>query len=156
MKNLIFLILFILFAGCSQQPVSPPSEDIGEMPVISVAKNDDSSVCAYWKCSTTGKLYMQKYVKDSNGNYSPAGAYKLGEGVGAFPLADLDKYGSDGNAVSVDNGANQCPWCGNLNLVGCQCGKTYCEKADATEGTCPWCKKHGHYKAGSWNTGGGG
>ncbi|MDR3232263.1 MAG: hypothetical protein LBT46_01115 [Planctomycetaceae bacterium] len=155
MKHLLLFVTLIIFTGCSQQAVNR-TDSAGEKPVVSATKKDDSTACAYWKCSTTKKLYMQKYVKDSGGNYRPAGAFKLDEGEGAFPLSDLDKYGSDGSAVSVNVGCSPCPYCGNGNLVGCRCGKTYCEKADATSGTCPWCGNSGQYRSGTWNTGGGG
>ncbi|GHT44631.1 hypothetical protein FACS189454_02590 [Planctomycetales bacterium] len=142
-------------AGCQS------SEDISSPPNVSATKKDNSSVCTYWKCSATGKLYMQKYEKQKGlvgfvRKYKPAGTYKLGEGIGVFPLEDLDKYSSDGNAVSVNNGFNPCPYCENSQIVGCRCGKTYCEKNGATSGTCPWCGKQGSYSIGTWNTGRGG
>ncbi|GHT24259.1 hypothetical protein FACS189419_09080 [Planctomycetales bacterium] len=155
-KHLICLLPALFLLGCAQSAVVNQIEDIGEPPKVSTTKKDDSTACAYWKCSTTKKLYMQKYVKDTNGNYHPAGSYKLDEGEGAFPLKDLDKYGSDGNAVSVEAGADACPYDRNPNLVKRGCGKTYCEKAGATSGTCPWCGNHGSYRSGSWSTGGGG
>ena len=118
----------------------------------------ESTACAYWMCSKEKKLYMQKYVRTDGGRFRPAGAYKLGQGVGAFPLEDLDKYASDGEAVSIEIGNNNCPYCGNTSLVNCNScgGKTYCESAGATSGTCPRCGTHGFYRSGSWGVGGGG
>ncbi|MDR1383568.1 MAG: hypothetical protein LBJ67_06960 [Planctomycetaceae bacterium] len=153
MKYSFSILILIFILGCSQQN----SEDASSTtPTTVPTKKDDSTACAYWKCSTTKKLYMQKYVKTENGQYRPAGAFKLDEGIGAFPLSDLDKYGSDGNAVSIDVGFSPCPYCKNQQIVGCRCGKTYCEKQNATSGTCPWCGNHGVYQHGTWNTGGGG
>ena len=132
--------------------------DSDSVPIDEVVsdKTGESTACAYWMCSKEKKLYMQKYVKSDDGTFRPAGAYKLGQGVGAFPLEDLDKFGSDGQAVSVDVGHDPCPYCGNTALVGCQCGKTYCESNDATSGTCPWCGKQSTYRSGTWDVGGGG
>ena len=99
---------------------------------------------------------MQKYVKGTNGKYQPAGAYKLDKGVGAFPLEDLDKYGSDGDVVSIDVGNDPCPYCGNTGLGKCHCGKTLCEKANANSGTCPWCNASLRYTPATWGVGNGG
>ena len=99
---------------------------------------------------------MQKYVKSDGGRWRPAGAFKLDEGIGAFPLEDLDKYSSDGDAVSIDDGHDNCPYCRNTRLVNCRCGKTYCESEAATSGTCPWCGNYGRYRSGTWGVGGGG
>ena len=103
---------------------------------------------------------MQKYVKGSNGQYRPAGTFKLDEGVGAFPLADLGKYSSDGEAASTADGFDPCPYCGNTVIVTCdtkECvKKIYCESSGAIEGTCPWCGDRARYRAGSGTRVGGG
>ena len=156
MKNLVIPVLFLFSAVAGCNDISVPSGE--DVPIMDVAatKKEDSTACAYWKCSTTQKLYMQKYVKSDGGRWHPAGAFKLDEGVGAFPLEDLDKYGSDGEAVSIENGFDPCPYCANTVVVGCSCGKTYCEKSEATSGTCPWCGSRGRYQSGTWGVGGGG
>ncbi|MDR0706083.1 MAG: hypothetical protein LBF88_14010, partial [Planctomycetaceae bacterium] len=103
-KILLFVLFSVLFSGCSQQAVNTDNNVTEPIPVVVPTKKDDSTACAYWKCSQEKKLYMQKYVKQEGGNYRPAGTYKLDKGVGAFPLEDLDKYGSDGNAVDISVG----------------------------------------------------
>lgn len=154
-RNLLLLCLLAVAAGCGNR-----STQLGNVstPITETLsnKNGESTACAYWKCSVENKMYMQKYVRSEDGKFRPAGTYKLGEGVGAFPLDDLDKFGSDGEAVSVDVGHDPCPYCGNKSLVGCRCGKTYCEVDAATSGTCPWCGVRGYYESGSWDVGGGG
>ena len=101
---------------------------------------------------------MQKYVRTAGGQFRSSGTFKLGQGTGAFPLEDLDKYGSDGESVSIDVGHDPCPYCRNTSLVNCNAcgGKTYCEAENATSGTCPWCGNYGRYRSGSWGVGGGG
>jgi len=160
MKRYLILFLFIVAVGCGEQS-SKPIKDTVSINDIVLTKEDDSTACAYWMCSKTKKLYMQKYVKDSRGQYQPAGTYRLNEGVGAFPLGDLDKYGSDGDAVSTANGFDECPYCGNTVIVNCdsrECrGKTYCETSGATSGTCPRCGDKARYRmSDGWGVGGGG
>ena len=101
---------------------------------------------------------MQKYVKGADGRYRPTGAFRLDKGTGTFPLEDLDRYGSDGEAVSLDVGFDPCPYCGNMSLARCsKCGgKTYCEAETATSGTCPRCGNHAVYQRATWGVGGGG
>lgn len=160
MKRFLLLFLFVVPAGCGEQSPQPIRDTVSIDDVV-LTKKDDSTACAYWMCSKTKKLYMQKYVKGTSGKYRPAGAYKLDEGVGAFPLKDLDKYGSDGEVVSTSDGFDPCPYCGNTVIVNCdsrECrGKTYCETSGATEGTCPRCGDRARYRMGSgWGVGSGG
>jgi hypothetical protein len=160
MKKFLLLVLFdVLFgiiSGCSHRTVDMNSNVTETISAVVPTKKDDSTACAYWKCSHEKKLYMQKYVKQEGGNYRPAGTYKLDQGNGAFPLEDLDKYKSDGEAVNISVGFDPCPYCRNTSLIKCNCGKVYCEKAGATSGTCPWCGNHGPYGHSSWGVGGGG
>jgi hypothetical protein len=157
MKKFLYLFLFsVTFSGCMRQTVSNADNETETILAIIPTQKDDSTVCAYWKCSQEKKLYMQKYRKQEGGNYRPAGTYKLDQGVGAFPLENFDKYGSDGNAVDISVGNDPCPYCRNTGLANCRCGKTYCEKANATNGTCPWCGNKGYYRLGNWGVGGGG
>jgi len=163
MKRFLLLCLFIVPVGCGEQSPQPIKDTVSIDDIV-LTKKDDSTACAYWMCSKTKKLYMQKYVKGRDGEYRPAGTYKLDEGVGAFPLADLDKYGSDGEAVSVSVGFDPCPYCENTMIIHCKArecgrkgGRTYCESSGATEGTCPWCGDHGRYGgSGGWGVGGDG
>ena len=156
-RYLILLCLLAAIAGCGNRSTqSNDDSDFLQITEVQSPKHGESTACAYWMCSKEKKLYMQKYVRSDSGQFRPAGTYKLGQGVGAFPLKDLDKFGNDGKSVSVDIGHNPCPYCGNTSLVGCQCGKTYCESEGAKRGTCPWCGEHGYYQSGSWDVGGGG
>jgi hypothetical protein len=98
---------------------------------------------------------MQKYVRSDSGQWRTAGTFRL-EGIGAFSLDDLDKYDSDGDAVSIDVGFDPSPYCNNTSLVNCSCGKSYCISEEAASGTCPWCGIHGRYRPGTWGVGGGG
>ncbi|MDR3183361.1 MAG: hypothetical protein LBT89_10700 [Planctomycetaceae bacterium] len=156
MKHLISLLLFLSLAGCSHVGDADLSavEDVGAPPKAESTKKDDSTACAYWKCSTTKKMYMQKYVKNDGGKYRPDGAYKLGEGIGAFPLEDLGKYGSDGQNVSWNVGIDPCPHCGNKGVGQCPCQKIHCCKG--MHATCPWCGRENDYTPGEVNVGGGG
>ena len=181
-RFLLFFLFFIfglmmISAGCSkpsQTPNLPPDDvpvvnravDTGKTPLGSERK-DNSSLCAYWKCSKTKELYLQKYDRQENGTYKPAGVYKLGTGIGAFPLEDLDKYSSNSESVNVDIGFNPCPYCSNSDLVRCgKCDKTSCGGATIeTKGpfgqvfqeiTCPWCGNKAKLTPSSWNVGGNG
>ncbi len=158
----LLLCLLLCISGCSQRTETAESLAGSTMPT----RLDDSSACAYWKCSKERKLYMQKYVKREGSSYYPAGAFKLDQGVGAFPLTDLEEYGSDGSNVSIDIGFDPCPYCRSSSLGRCCCGKTLClpESPNASgcfgaslRVTCPWCDRVGNYSAsGAWGVGGGG
>lgn len=148
------LLAAVALCGCHKESVAVPRSPAA--PAALPTKKDDSTSCAYWKCSKTKKLYMQKYVKQENGSYKPAGAFKLDTGIGAFPLDELDKYGSDGESVPLENGSNNCPYCQNRGLKRCDCGKTSCEEENACRGTCPWCGESNSLTPGTWGVGGGG
>lgn len=154
--------MLCVLVGCS-----PPSGTDEDAVIVTMpTRKDDSSACAYWKCSKEKKLYMQKYVKRDGTDYRPAGAYKLDQGIGAFPLEDLEKYGSDGSNVSLDNGFDPCPYCHSSSIGRCSCGKTLCIpnltktsscSLSSNRVTCPWCSRVGNYsRTGAWNVGGGG
>jgi hypothetical protein len=155
MKRYLLLFVFVMAIGCggrSLQPVedSAPTE-------YRASKNGESTSAAYWKCSKEKGLYMQLYTRTDGGQWRPAGAFKLGQGIGAVPLKDMDKYKSDGENVSIDVGHDHCPYCGNTTLGQCRgCGKTLCESEDATRGTCPWCNALLQYERATWSVGGGG
>jgi len=156
MKRYLLLFLFIALFGCGGH-TERQIEKIVPVEYVETSRKGDSTACAYWKCSKEKKLYMQKYVKSATGQFRPAGTFRLDEGIGAFPLEDLDKYASDGDVVSTRDGFDPCPYCHNTVIVGCPCGKTYCETSGATSGTCPWCGEYGSYRSGEgWGVGGGG
>jgi len=124
MKKFIILIPFFGMLGCSLE--IDHEEAFNEvLPTVAPTKKDDSTVCAYWKCSGTKKLYMQKYVKQPNKTYKPAGAFKLDNGIGAFPLADLDKYVRQSEAASLTD-IDPCPYCSNHRVGISSCGKVLC------------------------------
>ncbi len=154
MKYTFLLIALLGFAGCSRQTeFRMDSVNAATLPT----RKDDSSACAYWKCSKERKLYMQKYVKNDGTEYYPAGAFKLDQGIGAFPLNDLEKYGSDGSNVSLDSGFDPCPYCRNPTLGRCHCGKTLCTPNMGATVTCPWCDRSCTFnRIESWDVGGGG
>ena len=168
-------ILYLFFiaslgtaAGCSQQEKKEQINEKVFIPEVVSTRKDDSTACAYWKCSKEKKMYLQKYVRQSDNSYKPAGAYKLDGGIGAFPLEDLDKFQSDGEAVDVNDGKNECPYCGSDVIALCpECNKTFCGGASVVETgflgaksirlTCPWCNHEDSYgSSGSWGVGGGG
>jgi len=144
----IALTMIFLVAGCSSEPQD--SWNTEPTPVVFTTKKDDSTSCMYWKCSTTKKLYMQKYVKDSSGIYRSAGAFPLDKGIGAFPLKDIDKYKSDSDvSISIsDNGFGSCPYCSNTVMGQCSCGKMLCKSSEPVA-TCPWCGEVGNYVPGN-------
>lgn len=164
MRVLILFLSLFFVAGCSSRSIGVENAlaDISTVPT----KKDDSASCAYWKCSQEKKLYMQKYVKSDGSSYRPAGTYRLDQGVGAFPLSELDKYKSDGEQVSLDRGFDPCPYCNSHALGKCTCGKTLCIPDNSGRSscsgisasvTCPWCERKCFFSAsGSWGVGGGG
>lgn len=157
MKKLFLLLLALcIVQGCSQV-VPPLDTNTDEQTTSSVipTRKDDSTSCAYWKCSTEKKVYMQKYVKGDDGKYRPAGTYKL-EGTGAFPLDDLDKHKSDGTTVSWSVGFDPCPYCSNTTVGQCHCKKVFCVSAKKNAGTCPWCGSYCTFTPGDAMVGGGG
>lgn len=158
MKRLLLILFVLSLFGCGESGLDGFSDESYGVP----SKQDDSTFCAYWKCSTTKKLYMQKYVKSTWGKYRTAGTFRLDEGIGAFPLEDLDKYESDGGNVSVGNASfDPCPYCRSRLIGRCSCGRTLC-LPETTGGrnepvACPWCGETGIYSdSGGWNVGGGG
>jgi hypothetical protein len=163
MKYLICFLSLLLILGCD--PVEKPPEYIPEGDIyddhidVGTTKKDDSTVCAYWRCSTTKKLYMQKYVKNSGNyfqpsSYRPDGAYKLDKGEGAFPLEELDKYSHDEGKVSWSVGFDPCPYCSNSGVGQCSCKKVFC--VEGNQGICPWCGIECHFTPGDVSVGGGG
>lgn len=159
MRIVLLLLLFCSVAGCNHTSAVPDE-------VYLPTKKDDSTACAYWKCSAEKKLYLQKYVKNDGGDYRSAGAYRLDQGVGAFPLEDLEKYGCDGSGVSTSRGFNPCPYCHTTRIGRCHCGKTLCApqlqtnacgKRLPSRATCPWCGQECVFgRTESWDVGGGG
>jgi hypothetical protein len=154
MKHWIYFLSLLLILGCSHSGTQP-EENIK----VSATKKDDSTVCAYWKCSTTKKLYMQKFVKNSgndsqSSSYRPAGAYPLDKGEGAFPLDELDKYSRDEGKVSLNVGIDPCPYCSNHGIGQCHCKKMFC--INGPRGTCPWCGRECYFTPGNLSGGGGG
>jgi Mg-chelatase subunit ChlD len=129
MKYFTFLLLFFVFCGCSQAPTfDEPMPQVGDL------KKDDSTVCAYIKCSKTKNLYLQKYAKQADGQYSPSGAFKLGEGVGAFPISDISRYAVSTEGVDLQN-INPCPYCENERLGISSCEKMLCLPKSKSEVT---------------------
>ena len=158
MKRYLLLLLVVAVIGCGGGTPLPDVDNTAASNV-SATQRRDSTAAAYWKCSATKKLYMQKYVRTDGGQWRPAGAFKLGEGIGAFPLEDLDKYRSDGDTVSIDVGNNPCPHCNNPSLGQCRCGKTHCLEplvGSRITATCPWCGSRNTYTPGTWTVGGDG
>ena len=153
MKYTVYIILLLCFCGCVKvdMPVAEQVRfDAGERPTVTDTKADDRSVCVYWRCSTTKKPYMQKYEKDARGEYKPAGAYKLGEGIGAFPISELDHGKSNsGITVSWKLERDPCPHCGNESLGRCSCSKLHCMpivlQGQKRKATCPYCGKSEYY-----------
>jgi hypothetical protein len=162
MKYLICFLPLLLISGCDHLGTQPEKHIPDEHIKVSATKKDDSTVCAYWRCSTTKKLYMQKYVKNtgddsSSSSYRPAGTYPLDKGKGAFPLDELDKYSRDEGKVSWNVGFNQCPYCSNRTIGQCHCKKIFC--LENFQVTCPWCGFECHFipgSSGDVSVGGGG
>jgi len=122
MKRYLLLLLFIALIGCSGHTEQQTEKGV-PVEYVETTRKGDSTACAYWQCSKEKKLYMQKYVKNATGQFRPAGTFRLDEGIGAFPLEDLDKYASDGDSVSTRDGFDPCPYCRNTVIIGCPCGK---------------------------------
>ncbi|MGL6196670.1 MAG: TerY-C metal binding domain-containing protein [Thermoguttaceae bacterium] len=160
MKRLLLLLCLLPPAGgCTDYSSAHVEGSSANVAAAEPTMKDDATACAYWKCSTEKKLYMQKYVKQEGEKYVPAGSFKLeGGGVGAFPLADLEKQGSDGAKVSVNDGFDPCPYCKSTSLGNCPCSKTHCmPTGGGNRVTCPWCGQTNTYGgSGGWGVGGGG
>ena len=173
----LFLVLMLFGgSGCSRPALREESQSLLTLPEKVTTKSDDSTACAYWKCSVTKKIYLQKYVKTEGGSYRTAGAYPLDGGIHAYPLDEIDQYHKEDSLVNLgDTGFDPCPYCGNTALVHCdRCQKSYCEKSSpepdqSDSGTfpffgsgsgvlsrCPWCGSEAMLSPGNWDVGGGG
>jgi hypothetical protein len=120
MKHIIFLLITVaVFASCVKVTKPPEFPFTEENLTVFSTKKDDSSVGFYVRCSKTENMYMLKYI-NNQGNYTPDKTYPIGQGIGAFPIADLGKYkSSDKDVAEIEfktGGHPVCPYCRNERI----------------------------------------
>jgi len=159
MKRYLLLLFFVAAVGCGGNLPLPEVENAPMRPVFS-SQGRDSTACAYWRCSTTKKLYMQKYVRRDGGQWQSDGAFPLENGgIGAISLEELLRIEGGGERINVNVGFGHCPYCPNTSVGQCSCGRLHCLESrggGSITATCPWCDRRNTYTPGTVTTGGSG
>ncbi len=112
------------------------------------------------RCAKSKKFYAAKYVKTDKKTAS--GQSCVYDPVCAYPMDDFDFTENDNSVViSTEqmNGFPPCPYCGNICISYCNCGKIFCCTPIVNEAqmlTCPWCGKTERYAPATFDIGSGG
>jgi hypothetical protein len=158
----VTFVVILFVSGCAKKDSDSTNQEVRFNANYKPTKSDaDRFACSYLRCSQDKRLYLQNYVRNGNNDphekYRPAGTFALDKGVGAFSLDELDKYGGGGASFTTDQtfGFDPCPYCNNMSIGQCSCGKLLCVPASNTA-NCPWCGRQCHFVPGNIGVGGGG
>lgn len=88
------------------------------------------------RCHKSKKLFGIRVQRMSDGDWWRTWSFPLNEQLARNE--GYDKQTIEGSFRLTED-ARGCPYCGNVRLVKCSCGKLGCEGGAEGQWTCPWC-----------------